>query len=314
MHLRNLLPMRVAITGIAGFIGSHLAAHLSDRYEVIGFDNGRSGDFSRVPKGSVVHRLDIKEPSAEHWAQHLGGVDVLFHLAAEKYNSSKSTPAQVIETNVSATARMLQGASSAGVKQVVFTSSLYAYGSIGPEPMRERQPLTPDTYYGMSKVAGENLLRVAQRDHGLRWAVARLFFVYGPNQYAEGGYKSVIMTNFERMLAGEPPHINGDGKQRLDYVYVEDAVEALEALSSHDAAGLTVNIGSGIAPSILELTAQMQRIAGSNGASQHVAADWTQGTIRMADPSAADKLLGWRARTDIESGLQEVWNWLRTRG
>lgn len=305
--------MRVAITGIAGFIGSQLAAHLDTRHDVIGFDNGRSGDFTRVPDGALSHHLDINEPSVSDWAKLLDGVEVLFHLAAEKYNSSKTTPERVIATNISAMSRMLQGAAEAGVRQIVFTSSLYAYGSTGPAPMQESQPLTPDTYYGMSKVAGENLVRVAERDYGLRWAVARLFFVYGPRQYAEGGYKSVIMTNFERILAAEPPRINGDGHQRLDYVYVQDAVEALEALSAPDAAGLTVNIGSGTAPSILELTALMQQVAGTDYKPVHAAADWTQGTVRLADPQLASQDLQWRASTDLHTGLQRVWDWLRSR-
>lgn len=305
--------MRVAVTGIAGFIGSHLAHDLTADHDVIGFDNCRSGDWSRVPRAAQTHDLDITTPAIDDWADLLAGTQVLFHLAAEKYNSSLSTPQRVIDTNISATARMLQGAARAGVRRVVFTSSLYAYGSLGPDPMREDQPLTPTTYYGMSKAAGEDLLRVVARDHGLQGACARLFFVYGPGQYAEGGYKSVILTNFERMLDGGRPMVYGSGEQRLDYVYIDDVVAALLRLAEPAGAGMVVNIGSGQAPTINELTALMQDIAGSHVRPDHGPADWTDGTIRCADARHAREGLGWEATTPLDQGLGTVWDWLRER-
>ncbi len=302
--------MRVLITGVAGFIGGHLAHSLAPAHDVTGIDNCRSGDWNRVPEHVQRVDLDMVDPSVEDWADLLDGTDVLFHLAAEKYNSSRSTPQKVIDTNISAMARLLEGAARAHVGQTVFTSSLYAYGRVGPEPMREDQVLAPTTYYGMSKAAGEHLLRVAQRDHGLAWACARLFFVYGPHQYAGGGYKSVIMTNFERMLRGSPPVINGSGEQRLDYVNVRDVVQALILLAEPANAGLTVNIGTGRAPTIRELIALMQKVADSRLEPLSGPADWTDGTVRCGDVALAQRALGWVASTPPEAGLAEVWQWL----
>ncbi|MFN8184852.1 MAG: NAD-dependent epimerase/dehydratase family protein [Candidatus Nanopelagicales bacterium] len=305
--------MRVVITGAAGFIGGHLAHALNADHEVLGIDNCRSGDWGRVPQGVIRDDRDITDPEASEWAELLAGTDVLFHLAAEKYNSSRSTPQRVIDTNISATARLLEGAGRAGVGQVVFTSSLYAYGSLGPERMREDQVLTPTTYYGMSKAAGEHLLRVAERDHGLRWSCARLFFVYGPRQHAGGGYKSVIMTNFERMLNGERPIVKGSGDQRLDYVNIRDVVEALTRLADAKHSGLTVNIGSGQAPRIKDLVDAMQRIAGDVTDPITAPADWTEGSIRCADIDLAHRRLAWTAETRLEQGLAEIWEWLRSQ-
>ena len=305
--------MRVTITGAAGFIGSHLAQSLLPDNDVVGVDNGRSGDWSRVPAGVVRHDVDITEPGVEQWAELLEGTEVLFHLAAEKYNSSKSSPEKVIATNISAMATMLQGAGRAGVRHVVFTSSLYAYGSLEMPAMRESQTLKPTTYYGMSKVAGENLLRVAQKEQGISWAAARLFFVYDPRQYAEGGYKSVIMTNFERMLRGAAPVINGSGTQRLDYVHVDDVVRGLIELAGPQYAELTVNLGSGTAPTIGELTQLMQSIAGHEGNPQWAPPDWTDHSVRLADVEIARRAMGWEARTDLESGLRGVWEWINRR-
>ncbi len=133
--------MRVTVTGAAGFIGSHLSRALAAEHDVIGIDNGRSGDWNRVADSVARHNLDITAPDASDWADLLRDTDVLFHLAAEKYNSSRTTPQRVIDTNITATARLFEGAARAGVQQVVFTSSLYAYGSVGPEPMSEEQVL-----------------------------------------------------------------------------------------------------------------------------------------------------------------------------
>jgi UDP-glucose 4-epimerase len=195
---------------------------------------------------------------------------------------------------------------------VVFTSSLYAYGSLGPEPMRETDVPAPTTLYGVSKLAGEHLLRVAERNHGLSWTAARLFFVYGPGQFAEGGYKSVIVSNFERLRAGEPPRINGDGEQRLDYVYVDDCVSALLTMAAPEHHGRTFNIASGAGVSVNELTRTMLAAAGSDAQPATAPADWTHGSVRVGDPTLAEATLKWRATTPIEEGVAHVWNSLST--
>ncbi len=243
----HLTDARVLVTGAAGFIGSALTERLVTTHgcEVVAIDNERSGDWGRldVPV-ERIHR-PIEALSVEEWAELCAGVDFLFHLAADKYNSPGSTAERIIDVNVAAFQRLLQGCVRNDLGKVVFTSSLYAYGSMGPDPMSESDIPSPTTMYGASKVMGEHLLRIATRDHGLRWSAARLFFIYGPRQYAEGGYKSVILSNFERILDGQAPVIHGDGKQALDYVYIDDCIDALVALAGDKTDGMTLNVGSG---------------------------------------------------------------------
>ncbi len=303
---------RALVTGAAGFIGCHLVEALTTAgTAVVGLDNERSGDWSRLRAPCRRDPRDLADLSTDELVDLCRDVDVVFHLAAEKHNSAKATPQRIIDVNISATHRLFDAAGRAGCPKVVFTSSLYAYGSMGPQPMREGDTPAPVTMYGMSKVAGEHMLRVAQREHSLGWTVARLFFVYGPRQFAEGGYKSVIVSNFERLLRGEAPTVYGDGEQALDYVYVEDAVGALLAMSAREHDGKTLNVASGRAISVNELTAAMLTVSGSDLEARACPPDWTAGSCRVGDPTAAATELGWKADIPVEIGLQRCWDWIQ---
>jgi UDP-glucose 4-epimerase len=303
---------RALVTGAAGFIGCHLVDALAAAgVDVIGIDNERSGDWRRVRASCERDPRDLAALSTDELVDRCRDVDVVFHLAAEKHNSSRATPQRIIDVNISATSRLFEAASRAGCAKVVFTSSLYAYGSMGPGPMRESDVPVPSTMYGVSKLAGEHMLRVAAKEHPFGWTVARLFFVYGPRQFAEGGYKSVIVSNFERLLQGEAPTVYGDGEQALDYVYVDDAVGALLAMSAREHDGKTLNVASGRAVSVNELTEAMLSAGASDLEARTCPPDWTAGSCRVGDPTAAATDLGWKAEIPVEVGLQRCWEWMK---
>jgi UDP-glucose 4-epimerase len=302
---------RALVTGAAGFIGCHLVGALHAMgCEVVGIDNERSGDWGRLQVPCTEIRRDLASLEPAELDELCAGIDVVFHLAAEKHNSAKATPQKVIDVNISATRRLFEAAARAHGPKVVFTSSLYAYGSMGPDTMRETDVPMPTTVYGVSKLAGEHLLRIAYDEHRLPWSVARFFFVYGPRQFAEGGYKSVIVSNFERLARGEAPTVYGDGEQALDYVYVDDAVAALVALAAPEHDGATLNIASGRGVTVNELTATMSAVSGSALAPQMCPPDWTAGSRRVGDANAAATRLGWRAETALEVGLARCWEWM----
>lgn len=305
---------RYLITGGAGFIGSHLANSLiSERAEsVVVVDNLRSGDWSRLHPDVERVEGDISQFEISDWQMLLSNVDVVFHLAAEKYNSSKSTPEKLINTNVLAMDRLGRAASNCDVKRLVFTSSLYAYGSLGPNPMCEGDECLPNTLYGASKLMGEGILRSISKEQKLSWNIARLFFIYGPNQFAEGGYKSVIISNFERMISGEKPIIRGDGKQSLDYVYIDDCVNSLRILADSKTEHQIVNIASGSPVSINELTKQMKDIADFKENPKTEPSDWTNGSSRWGSPAMAEDIFGLKCQTSVFEGLSSVYRWMKS--
>ena len=305
---------RALVTGVAGFIGCHLADALHGAgCELIGVDDERSGDWSRLRVPCTEVRRDLATLTPAELEDLCRDVDVVFHLAAEKHNAAKATPEKIIDVNVAATRRLYEAAARTGRAKIVFTSSLYAYGNMGPEPMRETDLPAPRTTYGASKLAGEHLLRVAYDDHRVPWSVARLFFIYGPRQFAEGGYKSVIVSNFERLARGEAPTVYGDGEQALDYVYIDDAVAALLALAAPEHDGKTLNIASGHGVTVNELTEAMLTAAGSHLSPRPCPPDWTAGSRRVGDPTAAARELGWKADTPLHVGLTRCWEWTGAR-
>jgi UDP-glucose 4-epimerase len=298
---------KIIITGGAGFIGAALANTLAGdkKNSVLAIDNLSTGNWDRV--GSEVKKinLDLTTASNEELRNLFDGAAILYHLAAVKLHNQNNSFDSIIQNNVYATQKVFETAGRANVKRVIFSSSLYAYGLPDEVPVKENTHLNPLTVYGASKVFGENLLKVNSFKFGYSYATARLFFIYGPNQFAEGGYKSVIVNNFERMKLNLPAKITGDGQQILDYLYIDDCVEALQVIGAGDQSD-TYNISSGTGKSILELTETMLSI--SKGTEyEFIEPDWTKGTVRIGSNEGLKIKLGWTPKVSIQDGLSRTW-------
>jgi UDP-glucose 4-epimerase len=309
---------RFVVTGGCGFIGSHLCRRLValGAADVLAIDSLRYGDLSNLGDIAGVrvlrHTLGTDDPAP--LSDALRGIDGLFHLAAEKHNQSIDSPVAVMRANIEGTHALYAAASAASVQRVVFSSSLYAYGRMSGPPMREDEVPLPATIYGISKLAGERLLAHFTKSGAMTGRALRYFFVYGPRQWAGMGYKSVIMKNAERLLAGQPPLVYGDGEQALDYVFVDDVVDAtIEALTRPvDEAALPIlNIASGRAVTVNELLRTLCEVAGRPYAPEHGPVDATAGTSRCGDPKHTEQALGWRASTELRAGLSRVWDFVR---
>jgi UDP-glucose 4-epimerase len=178
-------------------------------------------------------------------------------------------------------------------------------------PFVETEVPRPRTVYGVTKLAGEHVLAHLAERAGKSHVTLRYLFVYGPRQFAGMGYKSVILKNFERILRGEAPTVYGDGLQSLDYVYVDDVVNATIRAMELDLSGEPINIGSGVATTVDRLIDRMLVVSQANLPKRYEAPDWTAGTSRVADPSKAERLLGWRATTTLDEGLERTVAWMR---
>ena len=309
----------VMVTGGCGFIGSHLVRALLARgvERVVVVDSLRYGDRTNL-SGAAPERIELVQHTLGHDPKELllplfANVNFLFHLAAEKHNQSKDDPVRVYTSNLLGMHTLLELAVAAGVQKVVYTSSLYAYGRMQGPPFVESELPEPRTVYGVTKLAGEHMLRYFQAATGLDYTVLRYLFVYGPRQYAGMGYKSVIMKNFERLLEGLAPTIYGDGRQVLDYVFVDDVVEATIAAMEGAPAGAVYNVGGGTEVSMLDAIEVLGRVAGRR--LELLRAPRVEGDVARtaADTSRIEADLGWKSRTSIEEGLEAQWHWAADR-
>lgn len=304
------------VTGGCGFIGSEVVRGLlragASRVTVVdSLEYGQVENLAEVARDVEIVKFKLGADPIEGLAAHLRSGDRLFHLAAEKHNQSKDSPAWVLQANVDATYALLALAAERGVARTVFSSSLYAYGRMQGRAMSEDDVPAPHTVYGISKLAGEHLLQFVARTTAMEAVVLRYFFVYGPRQYAHLGYKSVIVKNFERLLAGEPPLVHGDGEQALDYTYVSDVADVTRLAMERAPSGAVLNVGSGAALSVNDLTRKMLAVAGSTQAPVHGPPDWTAGSRRFARVEKLAQALGWTPRIALPDGLRSTYEWMK---
>lgn len=314
--------MSSIITGGAGFIGSHLAKALSpNNNEVHIVDPMFHGKQHMLPKTDFsnisYHKMDITIDAVPD--QIFKQSNVLFHLAACKHSSNSGIDAQsILQTNIDATYRLFEQAAQKGIKTIVFTSSLYAYGRYHLPAMNESDAPMPDTVYGISKYTGELLLREICKKYGINGVILRLFFVYGPgvNPWTadfRNGYKSVIIKHFERIMQGKAPIINGDGRQSLDYIYIDDVVSALTNAPNFATTDVPIyNIASGNAISVNDLTQKICSTTAYKDTIEYNKADSTEGTVRAADISKAQNTTNWAPMVSFESGINNIYNWLNS--
>jgi UDP-glucose 4-epimerase len=310
MTASEIKNKKILITGAAGFIGSHLSNRLARDNHVTGVDNLRSGTWDRV--NPIIERVeaDLSTISDSGWKDLLKDTDVVFHLAAEKHNSSLTSPDKLINTNIAGTDRLFRNAGQVGVRDVVFSSSLYVYPKTTSIGFSESDHLSPHTLYGITKLFGELNLKHHADEFNFNWHCPRFFFIYGPGQFSEGGYKSVIVKNFENSKLGLAMEIYGSGQQSLDYFYIDDLIDLLETIPTFGFSTKIFNVSSGKGISIQNLIGVMQDLT-ENRKVSYAPSDNTEGTHRFGKNLVLSDLFEHIGQTSINEGLKKTWEYYR---
>jgi UDP-glucose 4-epimerase len=242
------------------------------------------------------------------------GIDVVFHQAAIRITQCATEPRLALEVLVDGTYEVVEAAVEAGVRKIVAASSASVYGLAEQFPTTERQhPYANDTIYGAAKTFNEGLLRSFHAMRGLDYVMLRYFNVYGPRMDIYGLYTEVLIRWMERIEAGKPPIILGDGLQTMDFVYTEDIARANILAAASDVTDDVFNIGSSTETSLVELAEALQRVMGSRLQLEFGPPRGTNGvTRRLADVSRAREHLGWKPEVDLEEGLRRLVAWWRS--
>lgn len=306
---------KVLLTGGAGFIGSHIAERLlAGGHSVVVLDNLYAGKLQNLKRCSDDPNFrfikgDIRDKKTVDAA--MAGIDAVIHQAAiTSVPLSIKNPKFVYSVNVAATMSLLESCVKNEVARFVFASSSSVYGAAKKMPVSENAPTRPLSPYGDSKLHVEKYCQKFWDEHGLETVCLRYFNVYGPRQTA-GQYAGVISRFFDRLKNKLPPIIYGDGKQTRDFVYVDDVVEAaILALDCEEAAGKILNIGTGKATSLNQLSITFMKLMRcSNVKPKYVAP--REGNIEhsRADITKAKEILGYRPKVSLEQGLKKFIEW-----
>ena len=310
---------RVLVTGAAGFIGSHLSMRLLEEgEEVVGVDcftDFYDPALKRRNLQSLLGRagFDFREVDlrAAPLEDLIASCDAVFHQAAQAgvRSSWGKMFADYSSINVEATQRLLEACRPhrARLRRFVYASSSSVYGEAPRHPTREEDATIPVSPYGVTKLAGELLVRLYASQYGIPAASLRYFTVYGPRQRPDMGFHRFLRAIHE----GREIVLYGDGAQTRDFTYVSDAVEAnLLALRRDGEAGETFNIGGGERVSVLEVLERMEEVTGRPVRVRREPRAPGDVLHTGADTSRARERLGYRPAVPLREGLRRMTDWM----
>jgi UDP-glucose 4-epimerase len=315
-------PTRVLVTGGAGLIGSHIVDLLTiERQrgvygEIIVLDNFVRGRRENLAEAMALGPVTVVEGDIRDRAllkNLMQGVDQVFHQAAIRITQCAEEPRLALEVMVDATFNVLEACVEAKVKRVVAASSASVLGLAEEFPTTERHhPYNNRTLYGASKAFNEGLLRSFNDMYGLDYVALRYFNVYGPRMDIYGAYTEVLIRWMDRILEGKAPLIFGDGKQTMDFVFVDDIARANLLAMQSTATDEVVNVASGVETSLNDLALALLRVMGSTlkpeyGPERKV----NPVSRRLAETENAHRCIGFKTTIGLDEGLERLVTWWR---
>lgn len=321
VDLGVLRGKRILVTGGAGFVGSHIVDLLVDAgcSEITVIDNMIRGRPENL--GAALARSDrIKVVNGDIRNTQLirelvTGVDTVFHQAALRITHCAAEPRSAIEVMIDATFELVEACRLANVRKIVMASSASVYGLAETFPTDEsHHPYNNRTLYGAAKVFGEGLLRSYNDMYGTDYVCLRYFNVYGPRMDIHGRYTEVLVRWMERIEAGEPPLIFGDGKQTMDMLNVRDVAKANVLAAAAPASDIALNVGSGSETSLLGLCRALAAAMGRPDIEPIHMEERAVNPVprRLADVERARNTIGFETKIPLLEGLAELVDWWRS--
>lgn len=308
--------MKVLVTGVAGFMGSHLADEfLAKGHEVVGIDNLLGGYAENVPQGVDFHQLDLGNLDALHTP--FKDIELVVHTACTAYEGlSVFSPALIVQNTAQITTTVMSASVKAGVRKIVHMSSMARYGTQETIPFTENLVPKPQDPYGIAKYAAELLIKNISETHGIDHVILVPHNIIGPRQKYDDPFRNVASIMINRLLQGKQPIIYGTGNQKRCFSFMQDVINPLMKACETDVAdGRIVNIGPD------EEFVTINELA-------HVIADilkidvdpiYMPGRpqeVFHANCSAdlSRQLLDYKTTTSLKDGLTELADWIKEKG
>jgi UDP-glucose 4-epimerase len=309
--------MKIFITGIAGFLGSHIAdAMIADGHIVSGCDTLLGGYLDNVPESAEFYQVDCNDLHAMN--KYLKGVDIVYHTACTAYEGlSVFSPSLVTMNTYQNTAALASAAISQGVKRFVYCSSMARYGSQGGQvPFVETMIPGPEDPYGISKLSSERLLTCLSKTHGLELVIVVPHNIVGPRQKYDDPYRNVASIMINLMLQNRQPIIYGDGTQMRCFSFVQDDISCLKKVAFQDnVIGEIINIGPDEEfITINDLAATIADIIGFDLHPVYMPDRPLEVKLATCSADKARKLLGYKTEWTLRQGLSSMIDYVKVRG
>lgn len=307
---------KILVTGVAGFMGSHIADGLIQKgYKVIGIDNLVGGYRENVPREVEFHELDLGE--LNNIQPLFSEVEAVIHTACTAYEGlSVFSPSLIVQNTTQITATTLSASVRAKVKKFIYFSSMARYGTQAVTPFHEELQVKPQDPYGIAKVASESLVANICESQGINYVILVPHNIIGPRQKYDDPYRNVASIMSNRMLAGKQPIIYGSGEQVRCFSFMKDVVDpCLVALESEEVNGLTINVG----PdedfiTINDLARKLGQIIEFEVLPIYMPGRPQEVFHATCSSDRARKYLGYKTSTTLDQGLRELVDWIRFRG
>jgi UDP-glucose 4-epimerase len=317
--LLDLSGRKILVTGGAGFIGSAtidelIRAGCGDIAVVDDMVRGRPENLAAALATGRVELVRGDICDRDLMRRLIDGADTVFHMAALRITQCAAEPRRAMEVMVGATYDLLELCVEEKVRKMVMASSASIYGMASNFPTRESDnPYGNRTLYGAAKSFAEGLLRTFNDSYGLDYVALRYFNAYGPRMDVHGRYTEVLIRWMDRIAAGLPPIIFGDGLQTMDMVHVDDIARANVLAARAPASDVVLNVGSGTETSLLQLAELLAEVMGAERLKPTHEAERAVNPVpkRLADVSLAAEKIGFSARVSLAEGLDGLVDWWR---